>query len=206
MKNEAEKKSSLDLGHEFNFMMQEHRLLYETYEHLYTILYQFIRLYFGIIAVPISLFLAFFRDTQMIGIKVDNLPVLIAGIILLLSIVGIIFLAIIVMLRFRMIFYAKSTNCSRRYFVDNDQNTSLKEYLALPTTNEKPKYYEGFGHHFPFLVVLIAFLNTFLFWVALLNIAKSFKLSIIVAFIIFCSQYFLYRYIAEGKDHHVNKQ
>jgi len=197
--------NKLELSQELSYMMQEHKLLYETYEHLYTILYQFLRFYFGIIAVPVSLFLAFLKDTQLKDISLDNLPTLITGILSLLSVIGFIFLVIIVNLRFRMIFYAKSTNRSRKYFTDRGYSINLKDYLKLPITDEEPKYYEGITHHFPCIVILMAFLNSILFWVPLLNILKNLLIATIAIIIVFIAQYFLYMWVAKGKDKTYNK-
>jgi magnesium-transporting ATPase (P-type) len=196
----------LELNQEVTYMMQEHKLLYETYEHLYTILYQFLRFYFGIIAIPVSLFLAFFKDAQLKEISLYNLPAILVGILFLLTIIGIIFLIIIVNLRFRMIFYAKSTNRSRKYFSDHGYSVDLKDYLKLPVTDEEPKYYEGVTHHFPCIVILMAFLNSVLFWIPLLNIIKNFFIAAVIIIFLFLAQYLLYMWFAKGKDRDYTKK
>lgn len=205
-KDSTMNRDKLDLIQEVNYMMQEHKLLYETYEHLYTILYQFLRFYFGIIAIPVSFFVAFLRDPQIKEINLNNLPNLAIGIIFLLSIIGFIFLVIIINLRFRMLFYAKSTNRSRKYFIDHGYSVNLKDYLKLPDTDEEPRYYEGVTHHFPCIVILMSFLNSVLFWVPLLNIIKDFFIATVIIIFVFLAQYLLYMWVAKGKDKNYNKK
>lgn len=174
--------------------------MHELYEHLYTILYQLFKYYFGVIAIPLSLFLALTREINSITWDLYNLPVPFVYIVLFLVVIGVIFLAIIMNLRMRMIFYAKSANLTRKYFTDNSLEDDLTKYLKLPITDEEPKHFEGFLHHFPILVFLMAFLNGTLLAIGLLSLTKNLFLTIMFAILLFLIQFDFYVRCTSYKD------
>ena len=184
------------------FMMQEHALLYGLYQHLYTLLYQCLKFYFGIVAIPISLCAVFLKNTEPVSaVNLFELSSTLAFVFFILALVGILFLVVIIQLRSRMIEYAKCVNLTRKYFVDQSVAGDLKKYLMLPITSSQPKFYEGFSHHFPGLVFLLAFLNSALLGFALYGFFQKNALTVLPIFALaLLSQCWFYEKISKNRD------
>jgi hypothetical protein len=52
----------------------------------------------------------------------------------------------------------------------------------------------------------MAFLNSVLFWIPLLNIIKNFFIAAVIIIFLFLAQYLLYMWFAKGKDRDYTKK
>lgn len=62
---------------------------------------------------------------------------------LVIGIIGILVNAILIHMRFEMVFYARTINLVRCYFAEHGEGPDIQKYLGLPTTDAYPHFDES---------------------------------------------------------------
>ncbi|MCW3997935.1 MAG: hypothetical protein NWF10_05125 [Candidatus Bathyarchaeota archaeon] len=171
------------------FMLEEYKQIVGVCVNLSKQKTEMSRFYLMLVTIPITL-IAAIVGLQNTPIDFFNLPDLVVLLLIAISIAGLITSAIIVDLRFESIFYYKTLNLIRRFFIDQNETEKLKlkEYARLPDGDDYPKFYEQpfkfkekgkweFGVGATFLeVILMGLLNSTYFASAILNLEISYNI------------------------------
>lgn len=176
-----------------DFMLQEYDQIAQAYFKLGEQLNQWFRNYLSLVALPLTVLgaiLQLSRDGELP--KLTELPELVAGLLLVIGLLGFLVMIVIIFTRMEMVMYARTINKVREYFAkldeadhkasgpdgqatgtDHNQTPGteqplLGKYLVLPVTDEFPPFYEG-NHSVLMMVFIIGIVNGLIFSLGVIN-------------------------------------
>jgi hypothetical protein len=175
------------------FMKQEYTGICQAFGDLYNVILRVLNFYLLLAAVPFTVAAIIFKSPES-QLSLENLPLSLAALLLLVSFLGLLITSSMTHLRMEQILYAKTINCIRRYFCETDINLEKKidNYLTLPITDELPPFLELWRSLF-WQVTLIAFIDAVYLLVALINLLKfSLRDSAFFSILFFLFHVFIY--------------
>lgn len=151
-----------------DFMITEYERISTAYFGLQNQVNDWFKTYLTIIGFPLTIFTAVLRLVPSDGeVKLTTLPVLVAGLLALVSLLGFFITISIVSMRMEMLMYARTINLIRRYFALKTEG--LEKYLVLPKTDTKPGFYET-KDSLNWQIGIIAIIDGVLLGIAFINL------------------------------------
>jgi|SRR5882724_6372328 len=178
-----------------NFVLEEYKNISKAHYELHNAFRQMFRFYLGIVAVPVTVFAFAYKDVQ---VSIEALPAVFVYILFLTGIIGLLMFLSLVNIRFDIIFYTRTVNGTRAYFMDRSRS-ELTRYLLLPTNMRFPPYSETLKAYW-WQFLLIAFINSSYVAVAARNLLGRWRFAFIVAAVIFVVHYFAYALLARSRN------
>jgi hypothetical protein len=154
------------------FMLAEYRTIAAAHFDLHNGLRQNFRFYLGLIAAPVTVF-AVYKDPN---IEVFKLPEVMLFLFSVISVLGFLMFLNMINTRFDIILYTRTVNGVRAYFkvrADESGNTAFESSRKLPVDKNKPPYNEGWNRAYPWIFILIGFVNSAYFYVVLKNLERA---------------------------------
>src|SRR5258708_37520875 len=121
-------------------MLAEYKNISTAHFELHNAFRQMFRFYLGIVAVPITVFAFTYKDASL---SLRTLPLVFVYILLLTAIIGLLMFLSLVNIRFDIVFYTRTVNGTRKYFMSRAEN-KLDPYLFLPGDMRYPTYRETY--------------------------------------------------------------
>lgn len=162
-----------------DFMIQEYDQIAKAYFGLRDQVNDWFKAYLSLIGLPLTVLAAVLKLTSgELTVSIDQLPDIVASLLVLIATLGFFVVLSIVAMRMEMILYARTINGVRRYFGDLDHTTKsgtgkreLKDYLILPTNDLEPPFFESWRAMF-WQVILIGFIDGAILTVAVQSLAR----------------------------------
>lgn len=183
---------------EARFMITEYERISTAYFGLQNQVNDWFKSYLTIIGFPLTIFIAILRlVSDQDEVSITSLPDLIAGLLIIVALLGLFITISIVSMRMEMIMYARTINLLRRYFAVN--NESLQKYLALPKTDTKPGFYEN-KDSLNWQIIIIAVIDGALLTTAIVNLTgiKIFY-CVFIGFVFLAFHWISYRILANSR-------
>lgn len=183
---------------EMDFMITEYDRISTAYFGLQNQVNEWFKSYLTVIGFPITVLVAILRLVPSEEeITLTSLPNILAGLLLIIALLGLFITISIISMRMEMIMYARTINLVRRYFAVN--NEKLLDYLALPKTDTKPGFYEK-KDSLNWQISIMAIIDGALISVVVVNLTKINQvLSILIGFVFCLLHWLIYRYIASRR-------
>lgn len=180
---------------EKEFMITEYDRISTAYFGLQNQVNEWFKSYLTVIGFPITVLIAILRLVPSEKeITFTSLPNILAGLLLIIALLGLFITISIISMRMEMIMYARTINLVRRYFAVN--NEKLLDYLALPKTDTKPGFYEK-KDSLIWQISIMAIIDGALISIVVVNLTKINQvLSISIGFVFCLLHWLIYRYIA----------
>ena len=178
-----------------DFTLEEYKNISQAHFELHNAFRQMFRFYLGIVAVPVTVFAFAYKDVQ---VSLESLPVIFVYILLLAGIIGLLMFLSLINIRFDIIFYTRTVNGTRAYFV-NRSNSALTKYLLLPGDMRFPPYTETFKAYW-WQFLLIALINSAYVTVAARNLLGRWCFAFIAAAVVFGLHYLAYVRLAASRN------
>lgn len=172
LENEDTSNANGESDNQDSFVLEEYKNISKAHFELHNGFRQMFRFYLGIMAVPVTIFAFAYKDEK---ISLDNLPPVSVYILLLIGIIGSLMFLSLINIRFDIIFYTRTVNGTRAYFLK--KRADLSKYLLLPGNMRFPSYQETFRAY----------------WWQFLMIAVINSIYVLVALKVAFSQYWPYR-------------
>jgi hypothetical protein len=207
-----------------DFMKHEYDQMVTAFFTLGNQLNDWFKSYLALVGLPLTVLAAVLKLGSGSGsTSITALPEVVVGLLVAVSILGLLVLATMVHTRMEMLLYIRTMNVVRRYFADLDSSLRSKavansdtyallpqvsKYLVLPTCDTTPKFHEP-GTAVRDQVLLMGFLDGLIIGVAILNFFQGhtvpndylkYWLSAIVGILWAALHYLLYRLIAWGYE------
>lgn len=181
-----------------DFMITEYDRISTAYFGLQNQVNEWFKSYLTVIGFPITVLVAILRLVPSEEeITLTSLPNILAGLLLIIALLGLFITISIISMRMEMIMYARTINLVRRYFAVN--NEKLLDYLALPKTDTKPGFYEK-KDSLNWQISIMAIIDGALISVVVVNLTKINQvLSILIGFVFCLLHWLIYRYIASRR-------
>lgn len=178
-----------------DFMVTEYDRISTAYFGLQNQVNDWFKSYLTVIGFPITVLVAILRLVPSEKeITFTSLPNILAGLLLIIALLGLFITISIISMRMEMIMYARTINLVRRYFVDN--NEKLVDYLALPKTDTKPGFYEK-KDSLIWQISIMAIIDGALIALVAVNLIKINQvLSMLIGFVFSLLHWLIYRFIA----------
>ena len=146
--------------HASTFMAQEYDRISTAYFGLREHMTEMFKSYLVLVGFPLTVLAAVVKIDSPSSFSLSNLPDVVSGVMLVVSLLGFLVATIIVSIRMEMILYARTINGVRRYFAlaCKADDLHLSDYLMLPTSDTKPPFFEGW-RMLLLQVLLIGLLN-----------------------------------------------
>ena len=155
---------------EVDFMITEYERISTAYFGLQNQVNDWFKSYLTIIGFPLTIFIAILRLVpEKNEVTITSLPELIAGLLIIVALLGLFITISIVSMRMEMIMYARTINLIRRYFACNDEK--LLKHLVLPKTDTKPGFYEK-KDSLNWQIFIIAIIDGTLLTTAIINLTN----------------------------------
>jgi len=160
-------------------MLMEYERIASAYFGLRDQSNEWFKAYLALIGLPLTVLAAVLKlGDGYISATLDNLPQLVAGLLVLVSLLGFFVTLSVVSMRMEMILYARTINLVRRYF--GDQDKELHKYFVLPTSDTKPPFYELWRSMF-WQVIMLGFLDSIILTVGIQSLTTfGWALSILI--------------------------
>jgi hypothetical protein len=157
-----------------HFMEREYAGICQAFGDLYSVILRVFHFYLLLVALPFSIAAIVYRSQNNNSLDIDNLPLAITVLVLLVSFLGLLTTLSMVHLRMEQILYARTINCIRRFFSDirGRSNTGIESYLSLPITDELPPFFEIWRAFF-WQIALVGFIDAAYAVVALRNLDRA---------------------------------
>jgi len=138
-------------GQMTSFVLEEYKNISKAHFELHNGFRQMFRFYLGIMAVPVTVFAFAYKDQN---ISLANLPSVFVYILLLTGVIGCLMFLSLINIRFDIIFYTRTVNGTRAYFMKKQKD--LSKYLLLPGDMRFPSYQETLkAYWWQFLMIAI---------------------------------------------------
>lgn len=125
-----------------DFMLEEYKQIASAFFNLSNQRSKMIQHYLVLVTIPVGLVTAVLAlGDPPPGIF--ELPQVVGVFSLVVGIMGLLVNAILIHLRFEMVFYARTINLVREYFAEHGEGPSIRKYLGLPTTDDLPHFSES---------------------------------------------------------------
>jgi hypothetical protein len=144
-----------------SFMLEEYKNISNAHFELHNGFRQMFRFYLGIMAVPVTVFAFAYKDQS---IALSNLSPVFTYILLLIGIIGCLMFLSLINIRFDIIFYTRTVNGTRAYFMKKE--AELSKFLMLRGNMRFPRYQETFKAYW-WQFLMIAIINSIYILVAL---------------------------------------
>jgi hypothetical protein len=125
-----------------DFMLEEYKQIASAFFNLSEQRNKMIQHFITLVALPFGALTAVMALGQS-QYQITDLPIMVGLFAGLIGAVGILINAILVQIRFEMITYARTINLVRGYFSEETDGPSIDKYLALPRTDDYPKFNES---------------------------------------------------------------
>jgi hypothetical protein len=185
-----------------SFVLEEYKNISKAHYELHNGFRQMFRFYLGVVAVPVTLFAFAYKDQN---VTLSNLPSVFVYICLLIGIIGCLMFLSLINIRFDIIFYTRTVNGTRAYFVNKDNN--LSKYLMLPGDMRFPPYKETFRAYW-WQFLMIAIINSIYLGVALkarFSQYWPYKLTVAIFVLHFVAYYGLASMRHQGDERRLTK-
>jgi hypothetical protein len=179
-----------------SFVLEEYKNISKAHFELHNAFRQMFRFYLGIIAVPVTVFAFAYKDAS---VSVESLPTVFVYILLLTGIIGLLMFLSVVNIRFDIIFYTRTVNGTRAYFLDTAEGSGLKKYLMLPGNMRFPPYQETFKAYW-WQFLMIALVNSTYIAIAFRNISGLWCFALLAAILVFGVHPLAYYRLAASRD------
>lgn len=125
-----------------DFMLEEYKQIASAFFNLSNQRSRMLQHYLTLVTIPTGLVAAVLSlGSPSLGIY--ELPPVVGIFSLVIGIMGILVNAILIHMRFEMVFYAKTINLVRGYFTEHGEGPDIRKYLGLPTTDALPHFDES---------------------------------------------------------------
>jgi len=178
-----------------DFMLAEYKNISTAHFELHTAFRQMFRFYLGIVAVPVTVFAFAYRDAT---VSLETLPKVFAYILLLTSIIGLLMFLSLVNIRFDIIFYTRTVNGTRNYFMSR-AGSGLAKFLLLPGDMRYPTYKETYKAYW-WQFLMIAIINSIYLVIASLRLSGRWCVAIPLGILFFCLHALAYYKLADRRD------
>lgn len=192
-KEETESRG-LSVGDEF--MLAEYKNISTAHFELHNAFRQMFRFYLGIVAVPITVFAFTYKDTSL---ALRTLPLVFVYILLLTGIIGLLMFLSLVNIRFDIVFYTRTVNGTRNYFMSRATETKLEAYLFLPGDMRYPAYNETYKAYW-WQFLMIAIINSMYVTIVSLRLSGHWYVAIAVGALVFLVHTLAYYRLASRRD------
>lgn len=199
------------------FMLEEYKQIANAYQDLHRQHNELVGSYLTMVALPASVLaiVAQFVRVQSgrNAVVLDTVsyvaPPILLVLMTVLCLVGIAVVMALVTTRAEALLYVRTVNCVRRYFVENDPNGALHQYLVLPHQDNQPPFWEGLGARSFWNVCMVALLNTGLSFATLFSLATwvghwgqlaQIRLAAMGSLFWLVEQHLLYRWIMTNRE------
>jgi uncharacterized HAD superfamily protein len=152
-----------------DFMLEEYKQIANAYQDLHAQQNELVKFYLTLIAIPASVLavVAQFINSQSntfapmftSTLNTIALPILLI-LLFALFLVGCAVVVALVTTRSEAILYVRTVNCVRRYFIEHDAKGDLSKFLALPSVDTFPRYWEGPGSRSFWNVFMVVVMNS----------------------------------------------
>jgi hypothetical protein len=178
-----------------DFVLEEYKNISKAHYELHNAFRQMFRFYLGIVAVPITIFAFAYKDVQ---VSIGSLPVIFVYILFVTGFIGLLMFLSLINIRFDIIFYTRTVNGTRAYFVNRSRG-ELTKYLLLPGNMRFPPYSETFKAYW-WQFSLIALINSAYIAVASRNLFGRWRFALILAALILIVHYLGYVRLARSRN------
>ncbi|MCK4798045.1 MAG: hypothetical protein KAT05_11720 [Spirochaetes bacterium] len=171
------------------FLLKEYEQLFTVYNSSTERRYSLLKLYFLIVALPISIF------SIISDFMIQNNVIFAILFLLIISVSGFLIFNSLISIHITKVIYAKSLNKIRGYFVENDATNIIRKYIILPINEDKPLFLLH-GSLF-YDCMLISIINSMIFGISLYILLIYFGISITIlnAFVFLLIPLFIIHYI-----------
>lgn len=158
-----------------DFMLEEYKQIVAAFFDLSKQKTQTLHFYLLLATIPVTLIAAIFSLGSP-PTELYKLPLLVVIVTTAIAFAGLFMTAIFIDARFEALYYVKTINKIRAFFAEKGQAQKLSEYLVLPISDDKPKFYEGpTGWHLRasstfYQVILMGILNATYFGLSMINL------------------------------------
>ena len=194
-------------------MLSEFERISNAYFSLREQITEFFKAYITLIGFSLTFIAAILRFFPLDSndFSLSSFPVVLAGLMLIISLLGLFISLSITSMRLGMILYARAINLIRRFFSEQSgKKKQMSKYLVLPTTDTQPPFFEinGRGIFWPFM--LMAILDGIIFGFSIFALFNLNHLLCILIGIVYSCLHILFYWIASGKresewETHFNK-
>lgn len=160
-----------------DFMHQEYDRISKAYFGLSNRIVDMLKVYLALLGLPLTALAALGPESGGKAVYIDTFPPVVAGLLLVLALLGFLVALTIVSMRLDQIMYARTINSVRRYFADIGSDPScgaspIVQYLVLPTSDAKPAFFEAWRTTF-WQVVMLGIVNGIVLAVGTLNFGMT---------------------------------
>lgn len=176
-------------------MVTEYDRISTAYFGLQNQVNEWFKSYLTVIGFPVTILIAILRLVPSENeITFTSLPNILAGLLLIIALLGLFITISIISMRMEMIMYARTINLVRRYFAVN--NEKLLDYLSLPKTDTKPGFYEK-KDSLIWQISIMAIIDGALISIVVVNLTRANQvLSMLIGFVFCLLHWLIYRCIA----------
>jgi len=193
-------RSGLSVADEF--MLAEYKNISTAHFELHNAFRQMFRFYLGIVAVPITVFAFTYKDASL---ALRTLPLVFIYILLLTGIIGLLMFLSLVNIRFDIVFYTRTVNGTRNYFMSRATETKLQPYLFLPGDMRYPAYRETYKAYW-WQFLMIAIINSMYVTIVSLRLSGHWYIAIAVGALFFAVHVLAYYRLASRRDQKDHKR
>jgi hypothetical protein len=181
------------------FMITEYDKISSAYFGLRDQVNEWFKAYLTLVGLPLTILAAVIKIAEgSLSASIINLPDIVAGLLILVSLLGLFVTISIISMRMEMILYARTINCVRRFFANSDN--TLVQFLVLPTSDAMPPFYESWRAMF-WQVLMIGFMDGMILGVGILSLIHlGILVSILVAILFWLIHWLVYRIMALTRE------
>lgn len=128
-----------------DFMLPEFERISNAYFSLREQITEFFKAYITLIGFSLTFIAATLRFFPLDSndFSLSSFPIVFAGLMLIISLLGLFISLSITSMRLGMILYARAINLIRRFFSEQSgKKKQMSKYLVLPTTDTQPPFFE----------------------------------------------------------------
>lgn len=179
-----------------DFLLKEYEQISAAYHSSTDRRYSLLRLYFLIVALPISIFSIIYNFIHGNIISLAYGRLFIALFLFVVVTSGFLIFNSLISIHITKVIYAKTINKIRGYYFERDH--TLQEYIILPITDDKPLFLR-YGSLF-YDCMLISALNSVISVILLYVLLECWAKSIIYSIILFFIHFAIYYYRLKKQD------
>jgi hypothetical protein len=139
------------------FMLEEYKNISKAHFELHSGLRQMFRFYLGVVAVPVTIFAFIYKEAT---VTIENVPSVLSATLCLIGVIGFLMFLSLINMRFDIIFYTRTVNGTRGYFIDRAKSLNARYHLLLPDNMEFPAYQENPTKAYWWQFLMITLINT----------------------------------------------
>lgn len=185
-----------------DFLLKEYEQISINYHISTDRRYELIKLYFLIVALPISIFSIVYNFMQSNDVIMLYGKIYACLFLFVVSLSGLLIFNSLISIHITKVIYAKTINKIRGYFVENDNTKTMRNYIILPINDDKPLFlrYESLFYD----CMLISIINSLILGISFFIILNYYKIennyAIIIAIPIFFIHLIIYYYRLNRED------